>query len=375
MRSLLRWGEFYPSRHADIREALFKTLRARYTTLTKSGLPSTSDAALESLQGDDTRAGRFAEKILKWRVVDKVKSTYVDLLDIGDEDTLINPNTKRAHYNWKSFGTVSGRLSCRLQSVPRYSPDVPEERVRELYVPRKRNVFVYFDVSQAEMRLAAYLSGDPVFIRACNGDVHANNAKQVFPEITAKGWLDGEAKKDPARGKPYRDIAKNLGFAIAYGAEADKVFITLRRKGFGISYSAVQVILANLHAAYRVYYKWVAANLAAVEQCGFMRTPILGRIRWLGWHPDLPDVSNFPVQSALADVMNERMISLDAKLPRGCNLVAQIHDACIYDCPAKSASLLENLIKEEWAKEIPLLGGPLVLPIDLKRGDRWSDLG
>jgi DNA polymerase I-like protein with 3'-5' exonuclease and polymerase domains len=241
-------------------------------------------------------------------------------------------------------------------------------------VPRKGNVFVYFDVSQAEMRIAAYLSADPAFMAACGDDVHAGNARNVFPQIADKGWLEGEAKKDPLRGKKYRDIAKNLGFAIAYGAEEDKVFLTLQSKGFEVSLRAVRVILARLRSAYHVYYRFVEENLSKVRQVGFMRTPVVGRIRWLGWYPKPTDVSNFPVQSCLADVMNLRTIALSKRLPRGCDLVAQVHDACTYDVPHTKAALVERLIREAWAEPIPLKGGPLVLPIDLKRGDRWSDL-
>lgn len=365
MRSLLGWPDFQPSKLGDVRHALFRRLRVKYSVPTASGLQSTSNATLEALRGTDTKAAKFAGLLLDWRVVMKVRSTYVDAIPI-------NPKTKRAHYNWKPFGTVSGRLSCRLQSCPRPGLN-PEDWVRELYVPRPGCVFVYFDVSQAEMRLAAYLAADPVFMAACGADVHAGNAKAVFPDIAARGWLDGEAKKDDKRGKPYRDIAKNLGFAISYGAEVDKVFVTLRSKGFNVTFKAVTLILARLRAAYKVYYKFVERNVEFVKKHGYMRG-LRGRIRWFGWYPKPTDISNYPVQEALAAIMNERCIALDKMLPAGCNLVAQIHDACIYECPVKHAAALEASIKAQWAEPVILAGGPLVLPIDLKRGMRWSEL-
>lgn len=367
MRSEIGEPDFAPGRLGEVRRILFKKLRGKYVRLTSAGMPSTSNETLEVLRGDDTRLARFADALLRWRLVGKIKSTYIDAVPV-------NSNTGRAHFNWKPFGTVSGRLSCRLQSCPRWDDSTPEGRPREIYVPRPGNVFVYFDVSQAEMRLAAYLSADPVFMKACDGDVHANNAKAVFPEIAAKGWLDGEAKKDPLRGKPFRDIAKNLGFAIAYGAEAEKVYITLRAKGFDVTMRAVELILTRLKAAYKVYYRFVEDNLARVRQCGYMRSPVVGRIRWLGWFPKPTEVSNFPIQSALADIVNLRMIALHGRLPAGAVMCANIHDACIYDVPKKQARLVESLIREEWAKPLPTPGGPLVLPIDCKGGARWSDL-
>lgn len=367
MRGIIAEPRFQPGKLDEVRRVLFKKLRGTYTTFTPGGMPSTANATLEALKGNDTRLARFADALLKWRLVGKIKSTYIDWVEV-------NPNTQRMHYVWKVHGTVSGRLSCRFQSVPRWDKRDVSARVREMYVPRKGNVFVYFDVSQAEMRLAAYLSADPAFIAACGKDVHEGNARAVFPEAAAKGWFDGANLKDPSMGKPYRDIAKNLGFAIAYGAEAEKVFITLRSKGFDVTFRAVELILARLRSAYAVYYRYVETNLAAVRKCGYMRTPILGRIRWMGWFPKPTEVSNFPVQSALADVMNARMIELRKRLPREAALTAQVHDSCIYDVPKRLAGVVEREIKALWAEPVNLPGGALVLPIDMKRGERVSEL-
>ncbi len=367
MRHIIGEPNFKPGQLEEVRRVLFRKLRGRYTAITASGKPSTANATLEALRGDDTRLSRFADALLKWRLVGKVKSTYIDWVEP-------NPITGRMHYTWRVHGTVSGRLSCRFQSVPRWAPDDVSARVREIYIPAKGNSFVYFDVSQAEMRLAAYLSADPAFIKACGKDVHEGNARVVFQEIAAKGWFDGDAKKDPLRGKPYRDISKNLGFAIAYGAEAEKVFIYLRSKGFDVSYRAVEMILARLRSAYHVYYSYVESNLAAVRKCGYMRTPILGRIRWLGWWPKPTEVSNFPVQSSLADIMNSRMIEIQSRLPKGANLILQVHDSCAYDVPVRMVGHVQELIKEVWARPIELPGGSLTLPIDLKVGERFSEL-
>jgi DNA polymerase-1 len=367
LRRLARRPSLAPGKLGDIREVLFDQFGAVGLKRTPAGQLSTADETLEALAGD-TPLGKFAEALLTWRLVGKILSTYLAAVDVLGG---------RAHYNWKPFGTVSGRLACRMQSCPRWDPSTPEGRAREIYVPRDGNVFVYFDVSQAEMRLAAFLANDPVFMKvATTSDVHAGNAKAVFPDIAAKGWLDGDAKKDPARGKPYRDIAKSLGFAIAYGAEEDKVFSTLRRKGFPVKMRQVALILGRLRAAYKVYYRYVADNVERVRIDGYMRSPVLGRIRWFGRYPKPTDISNYPVQSALADIVNRRMIALGRRLARegDCPLVMQHHDACVYDVPRRKAGMVERMISEAWAEPVTLAGGDLTLPIDLKRGDRWSEL-
>lgn len=372
IRNLLGRPSFNPGQLDSVRGVLFGSLKVRALSLTKKGLPSTSNLTLESVRGNDSKAGKFADLLLKWREVGKINSTYVEALQI-------NPRTKRVHWNWKSFGTVSGRFASRLQSCPKHNKDENgvlqvTARPRELYIPAKGNSFVYFDISQGEMRAAAYLSNDAAFIEACQGDVHANNAKAVFPEVAAKGWLDGEAKKDSARGKRFRDIAKNLGFAISYYADSPTVFANLRANGFDVSLKAVESILDKLHNVYRTYYRYIESNLRAVQKCGYMRTAILGRIRWLGWYPKITDVANFPVQSCIADVMNLRTIEAARRLPRQARLVAQVHDACIYDVPNRLVPEVRKTIAEIWAPGILLAGGEMTLPIDLKVGQRWSEL-
>lgn len=360
-------ADFRPSSPSDVGAFAFGVCRARPLRVGESGKPSADNLFLEAYKSAGTALGEFCSALLEWRVVDKIRSTYLDVIAPDRE-------TGRMHYDWKPHGTVSGRLAGRLQSCPRWNPKAPEGRVRECYVPRPGNAFVYYDVSQAEMRLAAYLSGDPAFIAACGEDVHAGNGRNVFPEVAAKGWFEGKAKSDPQRGKPYRDICKNLGFAIAYGAQAEKVFFTLAAKGFPVTLRAVEVILGNLRRAYRKYYAWAEENLARVQSCGHMRSPFLGRIRWFGWSPSPPEIYNYPIQSGLADVMNRRTLEIDARLPPGVELVAQVHDATTYDTPIARVEEMKALMREVWAQPIDTPGGPLVLPIDLKVGERWSDL-
>jgi DNA polymerase-1 len=377
LRNLVSDPEFMPGKLDHVRHHLFSpsSLGARYVLVTPKGQASTANETLEGLRlGGNERHAAFASALLTWRLAGKVKSTYLDAVG-GVGDKSIHVKAGRAHYNWKPFGTVSGRLSCRFQSVPKYKKSAPEHRVREIYVPRAGHTFVYYDVSQAEMRLAAYLSNDPVFIEACRGDVHVNNAKAVFPQATH--LLTDKLKNIPKTeggGKDYRDIAKNLGFAISYCAEAEKVYVTLRRKGFDVSMSAVSLILDKLHSAYRVYYRWVEANLSAVRQLGYMRTPFLGRIRWLGWYPKITDVANYPIQSGLADIVNRRTIELSVRPLFAQRLVAQVHDACIYEVPNQEVNAAKEEIANCWGQPIDTPGGKLILPIDLKTGERWSEL-
>ena len=199
MRDMTGRFTFRPSAHADVRWALFEKFGAPVLAITGKGYPSTSTGTLEALKSDDTEAGIFATLVAQYRAVTKVKATYVDSVEVLDDGC--------AHFNWRVFGTVSGRWSCRIQSCPRWSEKI-EDRPRELYVASPGNTLVYFDLKQSEIKGAAFLSGDSNFIKtALSPDAHASNAMVLFPQ--AREVLTRDPKGE---GKRFRDIAKNAAF-------------------------------------------------------------------------------------------------------------------------------------------------------------------
>jgi uracil-DNA glycosylase family 4 len=250
----------------------------------------------------------------------------------------------------------------------------PEDQLRDIYVAPPGMVWVYFDLSQCEMRGAAHLSGDANFIKACDGDVHAGNARVLFKDVP--GAL--EDLKDPkGAGKRFRDIAKNCGFAITYLAEADKLFRHLLEHGFDVDLETCQDAIDNIRGAYHRYFEFVNENIALCRKQGYLRTAFLGRKRWLGFYPKPTEVSNFPIQAGIADIMNERLGIIDARMPRRVKQVIYQYDSAIYECPERDAETMEKLIDEVWAEPvvIPGTGRSFMQPIDRKRGTRWSDFG
>lgn len=387
MREALGWPKFDPRRHVHVSEALYKRLGARVLERTGTGLPSTAEAVLETYAKQDTDVGVFARDLMTYRLVDKVNGTYVDPIPVLADG--------RAHYNWKAFGTVSGRLAGRFQSVPRGGP-TPEQRVRSLYVSTGAlatcrlvaqvhdaaifevgDELVYFDLAQAEARLAAYLSGDPELIASVETDIHSANAALLFgtkpgaedgrfgrkygPDGKTKlkelYWEDGGYKKE-------RDVTKNAGFCVWYVGQADKVFSTLTAKGFPVTLRHCQIFYNRCHDKYWRYYQYVDRNLALVRKQGYMRTAGLGRFRWLGFFPSINDVANFPIQAGIADVMNERLMEIENEARN-----------------MTRADDVEGLIRRVWARPVVLRRGPIVdedrsfvLPADIKRGRDWGSL-
>ena len=392
MRKLVGRRAFHPMRAKDLRKALYGQFRLPMLLPTPTGLPATSKFVLQGIRYQDTRAGHLADLVLRYRSAMKAKSTYVDGLEVLSDE--------RVHASWKAFGTVSGRLSCRLQQFPRmkltraasrmlskaskeerdgilHDPESYEleTRIRELIIPAEGYEFVYFDVAQAEMKLAAQLSGDENFIRVCaQKDVHAANACLIWPDLAEMILADPKGK-----GAFYRSVAKNTGFAVNYlaGEETLHARINAENLAVPVSMKQVRAMLSMLHKEFKVHFKYIDNNVRFVQQNGFMRTPF-GRIRWFGVSPPPTEIANFPVQGGVADIVNERLIRLNPRLPSSCPMVMQIHDAAIFECPkGEPANTTEKLIREVWDEDVvlPTNGRRFKLPIDLKRAERLSDLG
>lgn len=245
-----------------------------------------------------------------------------------------------------------------------------ESLVRTVYVAGEGKVFLYFDLSQAEMRFAAYLSGDPVFMKTCEGDVHIGNACILFPK--AADIIRADPK---GAGKKYRDIAKNAGFAVSYLSTADTVYAYLRSKGFAVSLGDVHAMLERIKAGYAKYYEYVDGNIAFARRHGYVRTFLTGRIRHTGYHPKPTVIANFPIQSGVADIMGERLLEIDAKKPKAVKLVMYAYDAGVYELEPKHLESMKNILRETWARPIfvPHNGQSFIQPIDMKEGGRLSD--
>jgi uracil-DNA glycosylase family 4 len=375
MREMTGRPTFRPAALDDVRWALFTKFGAPVFSVTATGLPSTSNGTIEALRSGDTEAGRFANVLLQWRAVNKSRATYVEAID----EVLLDG---RAHWNWRVYGTVSGRWSCRVQSAPRYVKDRKtgevkvEDRVRWIYEAPAGRRLVYFDLSQSEMRGAAYLSGDKAFIETCEGgDVHSGNAKILFP--TSRKLIDDLKYNKDGPGKEYRDIAKSSGFGIIYDATVSTIFSFLRAHGFDVQLGEVQAMYDELHDKYSRYYEYCEENLEFCKKNGWLRSAILGRKRQLGFFPNPKEVYNFMVQTLIADLMNIRTIRLHRRLPEDSFIIGQWHDSLITEVPDRRVDEVKGLVKDLWKGKIyiPESGCSFVMPTDVKDGERWSDFG
>lgn len=381
MRALLENPAFSPRKLGEVREILFNRFKAKYAKLTETGLPSTSNATLEVIRESaaGTPAATFAASLLNFRLIDKVRSTYVGgtrehPLDFDKQ--AFNLGTGRAHFNWKPF-TETGRLKGRFQSVPRYKRASkgghPEDWVRKMYFAPPGFALLYYDLAQAEMFGAAYLSNDAAFMAACDLNIHTENAKVIFPAQAALGYFDGKEATE-GLGNPFRQVSKNFGFAISYYAEWDTVYANLIQNGFtNVTPAQVQSQLNRLRRAYRFYFAYVERNWQEVKRTGYIRSPITGRLRWLGWFPKITEVANFPVQSLVADAVNTNMIELAPQIPG--RLIAQVHDSCVYEVELGKVEEGKAAILAQWARPFTLPNGnQLAFRPEIKVARRYSEL-
>lgn len=355
----------------QLRQAFFEELEAPklyYSMKTRApALHGVALAAYATLQGDSWRDLReFVEVLSVYRRARKIRSTYIEA---------ITPSpSSRVHPAWLSYGAVSGRFACQnpnLMNLPRPENDPVKHLggIRSLYTASKGNVLVGFDFSQLEMRIAAYVSGDEVMIAACeSSDLHAANAAVIFGEAFTKAEYKGPEYT------MFRNLAKQSGFAIAYMAGADTVYKRILAAGIPVTLLQTERMLAKMRKTFRQYYAFQEQLLLNTIKTGYVRIPISGRKRWLGHTPKAPECANTPIQGGAAGLMNMRLPQMVARLPRGAHLVAQVHDAGYFDVPARHADSVAAMLKEVAEEPLEINGRKAVFPIDVKIGERWSDL-
>jgi uracil-DNA glycosylase family 4 len=388
MRSLLDRRGFSPSKPNDIRKALYGQLKAPLWLAppTPTGLPSTAALVLEALRGADTRAGRLADLIIRWRSANDSRSEYLDGVYVHTDGRVHpswgqvetgRPRTRQPNIlnipvlafcngcGVKLLDGVVHSATCRKKDEPQ-----PEDQLRDIYIAAKGHHFVYFDLQRAEMNFASHISGDQVFIASCAKDIHTENACILFPDGAEMIRADPKGK-----GFKFRQIAKICGFAVCYLAEVVTIYNTLRRSGFDVSLDDCETMLDNLKTSYRAYYRYVEENIELCRRRGYLRLPFSGRVRWFGYYPKPNPIANTPVQGGVADVMNERLLLLEKRKTRNAKLLVYHYDAAIYEVRNRECADMERIVRDVWAEPIvvPHNGISFVQKIDQKQGDRLSD--
>jgi DNA polymerase I len=324
----------------------------------KTGAWGTDSAVLQGLadQGHE-----LPGRILEWRQLQKLKSTYADALL-----TEINPETGRVHTSYAMAIASTGRLSSNdpnLQNIPIRTEE--GGRIRQAFVAEAGHVLVSADYSQIELRLLAHVADLAVLKESfANGeDIHARTASEVF-SLPMAGM-------DPLT----RRRAKAINFGIIYGISA----FGLARQ-LGVPAGEAREYIDRYFQRYPGIRHYMERTKEEARINGFVRSPF-GRRCWV---PGIADKNaakrayaerqaiNAPLQGGAADIIKMAMVRIPAALKREnlrSRLLLQVHDELLFEAPAEEADTLCGVVRQVM-ENAATLSVPLV--VETGTGRTWA---
>ena len=298
--------------------------------------------------------------LLGWREYTKLQSVYIDgLSKCIDSDGRIRSDLQQTV-------AVTGRLSSRnpnLQTIP--TATELGRQIRRAFTAPKGRVLVNADYSQFELRLAAVLADEKQLLKAfaASEDIHRLTASQIF-DI------------NPDQVKPeQRSLAKIVNFGILYGQGPHGL-----AEQTNLSYSEAQKFIDDYFRQRPGLRDYFEQTIAAAREQGYVET-LFGRRRPT---PDLRSPNgltvkaaerqtiNFPIQGTEADLMKMAMISLGQQLDLDCQMIIQVHDSILVECPTAKAKAVGRLMKETMESIWPDLGVKLL--VEVKSGPSWAEI-
>lgn len=340
-------------------EILFRQMGLKGGKKGKSGEFSTDVTVLEKLTLDGVP---IAAKVLEWRQLSKLKSTYTDALQ-----EQINPVTGRVHTSYSITGAQTGRLSSNdpnLQNIP-IRTEIGR-RIRKAFVAEPGNVLLSADYSQVELRLAAHMADVPALKEAFakGEDIHSLTAQELF----------GEVNPD-TRGK-----AKTINFSLLYGISRWGLAGRL-----GISSDEAQAMIDRYFERFPGINQYISRTLQSAREVGFTET-LFGRKTHFTriTSPNQTERAgseraaiNAPIQGTSADIIKRAMVRMlpalaVAGLPN-VRMLLQVHDELVFELPEGEVAAATPIIRrvmEEAAEPLVKLDVPL--GVEIGTGLNWG---
>jgi len=348
--------EFNINSPKQLGEILFGEMQLPGGKKTKTGY-STSASVLEKLEPDYP----FVSKILEYRQLAKLKSTYADGLAvyIGEDN--------RIHGKFNQTITATGRISStepNLQNIPVRMPLGRE--IRKVFIPKEGCVFIDADYSQIELRILAHMSDDKNLIDAYNHskDIHAATASLVFhvplEEVT----------------KEQRSNAKAVNFGIVYGISSFGLSNDL-----SISRKEAEQYIKDYFISYPGIKNYLDNSVKEAKEKGYSVT-MFGRRRPI---PELTSgnfmqrqfgervAMNSPIQGSAADIMKIAMINVAKELKEKdlkSKIVLQVHDELLIEAYENDVEQVKDILKRNM-EEAAHLNVPL--DVDVQVGNNWDE--
>ena len=310
---------------------------------TKTGQYKTDEATLQNLAAEH----EIVSKIVDYRKVNKLRSTYVDALP-----KLIHPKTGRVHTSYAQAVAATGRLSStnpNLQNIP-IRTDMGKE-IRKAFVPRDDNhTLLAVDYSQIELRIVASVAEDPGMMEAFNAglDIHTATAAKVF----------GVEVADVTKDQRYK--AKSVNFGLIYGQGAFGL-----AQNLGIKRGEAKELIDAYFEQFGGVKTYMDDTIKYCREHGYVKT-LMGRKRFI---PDINsnnqtvvgfaerNAINAPIQGSAADMIKLAMINIHnrfSKMNIGTRMLLQVHDELLFDVPKNELEEITAVIKEEMERAMPL---------------------
>ena len=350
--------EFNINSTKQLSHILFDKLKLPPIKKTKTGY-STDVEVLEQLFDKHP----IIEKLLEYRQIIKLKSTYIDGL-IG----VINPRTGKIHSKFNQTATATGRLSStepNLQNIPIKTENGRE--IRKVFVAENENyLLVDADYSQIELRVLAHISGDENLIDAFknNQDIHSKTAAEVF-----------EVDKDMVT-PLMRSRAKAVNFGIVYGISDYGLSRDLK-----IPRKEAKIYIDSYFRRYPKVKKYMENIVIDGKEKGYVTT-ILNRIRYI---PELASSNaikrnfgermamNTPIQGSAADIIKIAMVNVYKELKNKnmkSRLILQVHDELIIEAYIDEVDAVKQILNNNMEKAVSLC---IPLIVDINVGYSWYE--
>jgi DNA polymerase-1 len=350
--------EFNINSPKQLSHILFEKLELPVIRRTKTGF-STDENVLEEL----SREHPLPRKLLDYRQLMKLKSTYVDALP-----RMVDPRTGRIHTSFNQTVTATGRLSSsepNLQNIPIRTEF--SKTIRKAFVaPDRHHVILSADYSQIELRIMAHLSGDQALLEAFrrDADVHTSTAAAVF------GMSPEEITPE------LRRQAKAVNFGIIYGMSPYGLARQLE-----ISHQEAGRFIDSYFELYPRVREYMERTVEEARERGYVTT-LLGRRRYL---PELQSdqaqvaafarrtAINTPIQGTAADLIKLAMVRIQEALGKGglsARMIIQIHDELVFEVPDKELDRVSSLVRSHMENALEL---SVPIKVDMGSGRTWYE--
>ncbi len=346
-------------------EILFDQMGVPGGSKGKAGAYSTGADVLEDIttMEDQPQAAQLAARVLDWRQISKLKSTYTDALQ-----THVNPETGRVHTSYSIAGANTGRLAStdpNLQNIPVRSDE--GRKIREAFVAGPGMKIVSLDYSQIELRILAHVADLPAMKQAFKDgiDIHAMTASEMFG-VPVEGM-------DPM----IRRQAKAINFGVIYGISGFGLARNLR-----IPRAEAQGFIDRYFERFPGIRQYMDDTVAFAKEHGFVQTLFGRKIHTPEINAKGPGAGfakraaiNAPIQGAAADVIRRAMIRMPAAIAGlPATMLLQVHDELIFE--VEEAAVLDLIdrarhVMETAAEPAVKLSVPLV--VDAGQGASWAE--